>query len=84
MTAAAIENLDHFQHRVIQDALADATALYWNNRADAFENARPRAGDYRGQATLRDINAADQRCREAAEACRRRARVSATEWWVVA
>lgn len=76
MTEAIVEHATHFQHRVIQDALADATATYWHRRAAAFEAARPRAGDYRGQATLADLRAADQRCAETAEACRVRATAS--------
>lgn len=76
VTATLVTHLDHFQHRVIQDALADATSIYWTRRAEAFEAARPRPGDYPGKATLGDLRAADVRCREAAEACRKRARVA--------
>lgn len=32
-----VEHVDHFQHRVMQDALAEATAAYWNKRAGDFE-----------------------------------------------
>lgn len=32
-----IEYVAHFQHRVIQDALAEATALYWERRAQDFD-----------------------------------------------
>lgn len=81
MTAAVVEHIDHFQHRVIQDALADGTATYWRRRAEAFEAARPRPGDYIGRATPDDLRAADQRCRDMAEACRARARVALVDEW---
>lgn len=32
-----VEHVDHFQHRVMQDALAEATAAYWRKRAADFE-----------------------------------------------
>lgn len=31
-----LEHVDHFQHRVIQDAIAEATAAYWTRRARDF------------------------------------------------
>jgi hypothetical protein len=37
MTATTVDHIDHFQRRVIQDALLDGTAAYWRRRADAFE-----------------------------------------------
>ena len=66
-------DLLHFGTRILRDAMNEATAAYWLRRAEAFEAARPRPGDYPGRSTLRDINAADNRCRLAAEACRRQA-----------
>lgn len=72
--AALVTHLDHFQRRVIQDAFSDAAASTWLRRARAFEAARPRPGDYPGKATPDDLRAADARCREAAEACRVKAR----------
>ena len=68
-----VTHLDHFQHRVVQDALADATSLYWERRAAMFEWARPRPGDYTGQATPADIARRDRELAEAAAACRARA-----------
>ncbi len=69
-------HIDHFQRRVLQDALTDATGTYWARRAETFEWARPRAGDYHGRATRDDLRARDDRMREAAEACRARAALS--------
>jgi len=73
VTADLIEHIDHFQRRVIQDALADATATYWERRAATFEWARPRAGDYTGRATRADLARRDRSLQEAADACQARA-----------
>jgi hypothetical protein len=75
MTADLIEHIDHFQHRVVQDALQDATAAYWRRRADTFDAARPRAGDYFGRATREQVREQDARLAAAARACRARADV---------
>jgi hypothetical protein len=40
-------DLDHFRARILQDALTEATAEYWERRAQQFVDAIPRAGDYR-------------------------------------
>ncbi len=34
--AVLAEYVEHFRHRVIQDALTEATAAYWLRRADTF------------------------------------------------
>jgi len=68
--------LDHFRGRVLQDALTEATAAYWQRRGDVFDAARPRAGDYPGGATEADLDAARRRCGTAALACRQRAAVT--------
>lgn len=36
-TRALVEHVEHFQHRVIQDALQEATAAYWLRRAAQFD-----------------------------------------------
>lgn len=68
--------VDHFQHRVLQDALAQATRSHWLRRGAGWEAARPRRGDFTGQATIADLVEADRRCAETALACRRRAEVA--------
>lgn len=73
---ALLDYVDHFQHRVLQDALAQATRSYWLRRAAVWEAARPRRGDFTGQASIAELVEADQRCAETALACRRRAEVS--------
>ncbi len=35
-------------NRIVQDALACATAAHWRNRADRLDAARPQPGDYFG------------------------------------
>lgn len=83
--APVIAHIDHFQRRVLQDALASAEGTYWRRRAETFDWARPRPADYRGRATSDDLRALDTRCRIRAEACRQRAAVAlANEWEEVA
>ena len=67
------EHVAHFRARVIQDALAEATAAYWVRRAQTFEDARSRAGDYAGEATPERIAARDAELTGIARACRARA-----------
>jgi tellurite resistance protein len=62
--------------RVIQDALAEASASYWTARAAQFEAARPRRGDYRGTATREQLVERDERCQAIAAACRARAQLT--------
>lgn len=75
MTADLIEHIDHFQRRIVQDAITEATALYWLDRAATFEWARPRPGDRLGEAGAKGAAEVDARCKAAADACRARAAV---------
>lgn len=68
-------DIDHFRARVLQDALTEATAVYWRRRADSLLAAVSRPGDYRGKATAAEIAARDKRLREDAAACLRHAYV---------
>ncbi|MGB3763220.1 MAG: hypothetical protein WA966_08355, partial [Ornithinimicrobium sp.] len=70
------EYVEQFRGRVVQEALAAATASFWRHRAAQFEDARPREGDFTGRATTEDLAAADHRMAETAQACRNRARIS--------
>ncbi|MCO7238410.1 hypothetical protein [Aeromicrobium sp. CnD17-E] len=36
-------------NRIVQDALAGATAAHWRKRADRLDAARPKPGDYFGK-----------------------------------
>lgn len=68
--------VERFRRRVVQDALAEATNTYWNRRADAFDRARPRPGDFTGRATAAELAERDARLSAVAQACQHRAAVS--------
>lgn len=78
MTAIDLDRVRHFRLRVLSDALAEATSAYWLHRAEQFEAAAPRPGDFTGRATAADLDALGRRCRARAEACRQRALVEST------
>lgn len=67
------DHVDHFRHRVMQDALQEATAAYWRRRAAAFEAAMPRPGDFTGRATAQQLEAQRMRLASMVLACRQRA-----------
>lgn len=75
-------DVEHFRARVLQDALNEASAMYWRRRAAMFEWAKPRRGDDRGRRAglpplaASDIAAASTRCTSIAAACRARAQVA--------
>lgn len=69
-------DIGHFRARVLQDALAEATATYWLHRAAALEDARPRGTDRPGRATPDQLAAADARLAQAAALCRHRAGIA--------
>lgn len=64
-----------FMARVLQDAMAEASAAYWERRARTFEEAAPRPGDYTGHASTADLEAGTARCQLAAKVCRQRASI---------
>lgn len=70
---AAVDHLEHFQRRVIQDALADGWAATWERRARAFEAARPALGDFTGGLDLEKRRAKYRELTEIAKACRAKA-----------
>ena len=72
------EHLEHFRLRVLQDALTEATAAYWKRRAQAFEDAAPRPGDFNGRASRAELQEAYDRCHETALACRNHAELLRT------
>lgn len=77
---AALANLpahvERVRVRVVQDALAEALASYWSRRAAAFRHARPRPGDYTGQATEADLAETYRRLEEIAVACDHAAQIA--------
>lgn len=74
------DHLDHFGARVLRDALNEATAGYWDQRAAAFEWARPRPGDYTGYASEMSLRAQDKRLAAAAAICREKAGAFRVAW----
>ncbi len=76
MNTSLVEHVEHFQRRLIADALAEATSAYWLKRADDFEWARPSLADFPGDATLDQRRAKWRELTEVATACRAKARVS--------
>lgn len=68
----ALEGLDleDMLKRLIQDAVGVALPAQWQRRAEVFEHARPRPGDYFGQATEADLEALDRRNALTAAQCR--------------
>lgn len=67
---------NHFQRRVIQDALTDGWAATWERRARAFEDARPRLGDFTGGLDLEKRRAKYRELTEIAKACRAKAQLA--------
>jgi len=65
----------HFVGRVVQDALTTASSAGWLRRAESFEQAAPRPGDYRGRASTRELEERHRRCLGTAAACRAHASV---------
>lgn len=74
--AALVVDVDHFQRRVVREAIRDAEAATYLRRAAQLEDARPRAGDWHGGATREDLRRRYDRLSADAQACRNRARVS--------
>lgn len=77
MTLTDLEDYtEHFRKRVLQDALTEATAAYWRRRAETFEAALPRPGDFTGNATPEQVEAQRMRLAATILACRQRAAVA--------
>jgi hypothetical protein len=68
-------DLDHFRARVLQDCLTEATARYWERRAQQFEDAAPRKGDRHFHAPADELLDSYERCMATALACRRHAQL---------
>jgi hypothetical protein len=73
-------DIDHFRARILQDALTEATAQYWEHRAQQFQQAAPRLGEFHGTATRDELNEAWTRCHTTAAACRRHADMISGEY----
>lgn len=75
-TEELTDYVENFRRRVLADALQEATANYWNRRAETLQAAMPREGDFVGLASPELIEAQKMRLAEAVLACRYRAVVS--------
>lgn len=74
MSAADLADyIANFQRRVLQDALNEATRSYWLRRAETFEDAKPRLGEFHGAAIPAELSRQWNRAHQTAEACRNRA-----------
>lgn len=71
-------DVEHFRVRVLQDALTEATAMYWRRRAGALERALPRREDFRGAATRDELLERYEALQEEILACRRHASLLAS------
>lgn len=69
-------DLDHFTKRLLTECLEAATKAFWLRRAQQLEAARPRVGEFHGQASIEDLRARWSELTEQANACRARARVA--------
>ncbi|WP_144009630.1 hypothetical protein [Enemella evansiae] len=56
--------------RGLIDTYQQATAAWWERRAEAFDWAAPRPGDFTGRATPEQVARRADHCREAARLCR--------------
>jgi hypothetical protein len=70
-----VDHVAQFQRRSIAGAVLDASATQWLKRADEFEAARPRPGDYYGQASREQLRARWDELTQIAKACRAKATV---------
>ena len=67
--------VDHFRARVLQDALTEALRSTWLRRADAFEAAMHKPGDFPGLCSVDQIAANNERLAQKAAACRNHASI---------
>lgn len=68
-------DFEQMAERVVVEAFNDATRVWWLRRAEEFEAAKYRAGDYPGRATVEELREQWRRCDDAARACRAKAEV---------
>lgn len=74
-----VDYLNQFTQRLIADALLKSLPSTWLLRAKTFEDARPKPGDFTGNATAEEIAERDARLAEQAELCRMHARLLADD-----
>lgn len=70
-----VDVAESIRRRAVQEALSGALAQTWERRADTFQWAAPRAGDFNGDATPDELGERSRRCEATAAACRRHAQL---------
>ena len=70
---AFLDMLNWSAIRLVQDGLLDGDVHYWERRAQQFEDARRKPGEWLGQSTEAERAERDQRLAETAQACRAKA-----------
>ncbi|OYO07883.1 hypothetical protein CGZ94_20660 [Enemella evansiae] len=75
MSITALDIADAVALRCLADSLHQATGIWWERRAESFDWAASRPGDFTGRATAEEIAFRDARCRDAARLCREHARL---------
>ena len=70
LPAAVESDLSRYAVRMLEDAITEAMPWHWTSRAEDLDNARPRLGDFHGQATREDLAERHARLTEQAAACR--------------
>ena len=71
--------LTRFRVRFLEQLLSEATAAYWDRRANDLERAAPRPGDHLGRATPEEVAARAAGLRDSADACRHHANLIRTD-----
>lgn len=66
---ARIDTAEPIRRRVVQEAMNDALACTWRNRAAAFTWAMSRPGDFTGNATPAELRVRDRKLAAQARAC---------------
>jgi hypothetical protein len=64
-----IDNDEQLRLRGAQHAILRASGWYWVMRAEMFDWARPRPGDFAGAATPEELVEADRRCSATRDTC---------------
>lgn len=63
---------------IFEDVWRMAEAEFWRSRADDFDWAKPRLGEYQGESVPAHLSLAWNRCHVTAEACRKKAHLIET------
>lgn len=84
VSAVSMDQAACILRRAVEDALSASTPGFWRRRAEVFEWARPRPGDFIGRAAEAELAARDARLAGMAEACRRHAELveGVRPWWL--